>query len=633
MLTSIRERATGWIAWAIVILISIPFALWGVNSYFTGGVNVHVAEFDGEEIDYQSYQQALYSERERLRQAYGNSVSAELLSGNVLGREVVERLVNDALLIRDAGAQGYRISDEQLAEAIRTAPGFQSEQGFSRELYERVLRFSGYSPTEFEAVQRNNAALQQMQTGFIESTLRIDATVEDLLELLLQRRVGEYVLIDPADFLADVDVSDEQINAEYDENQHLYVESEKLRVEYIALSRDDFALNFTPADETLRQIYDAEAHQFQQEEQRSVSHILLASEAGDTSASLEQAEQILRRLRDGEDFAALAAQYSTDVGSAAQGGSLGWINRGVTVPAFEAAAFSLEEGALSDPVESDFGVHIIRVDEIQAETIKPYEAVRDELIEQATRIQAEAEMFEVAEEMRNIAFEQPDSLDPAKELLGLDVQVSEWFSRTEGTGIAANQAVREAAFGDTVLEDGFNSDVISLDDGRQLLLRKLEYRPTETLDLALVRAQITEKLLTQMSVERAQEHAQTLIEELDNGADWRATIDQNGLQPASIPGRTGEPDDPDSAEVAAYVYAWERPGSGAAVYGGGAISGGRYALFQVTDVVEGELDTASEEDRANLRNVLQLRFGAGLFESYLNQLRQGIDVTINEELL
>ncbi len=633
MLTSIREKATGWIAWAIVILITIPFALWGVNSYFTGGMNVNVAEFDGEEIDYETYQRALYSERERVRQIYGSNASAELLSGEILGRQVVNRLVNDTLLVRAAHEQGYRISDEQLAQAIRVAPGFQTEDGFSRELYERVLRFSGFSPTEFEAVQRNNAATQQLQTGFIESSLPIEAMVEDALELLHQRRVGEYVIVEAAAYLADIQVTDAQIMAEYESNENLYIDDEAVKVEYLELSIDDFASNYTPTEQTLREIYDSQAQQYREEERRSVSHILLEGEAEDNTTAIEEAQSLVARLRGGEDFAGLAAEYSADVGSASQGGSLGWINRGATVPAFESVAFSLAENEISDPVESEFGVHIIRVDQIQAERFKSFEEVRAALTQQAIQTQAESEMFELAEEVRNIAFEQPDSLDPAGDLLGQSVQVSDWFSRAGGTGIAASVSVRQAAFDEAVLHDGFNSDVVSLDDGRHVVLRKLDYRPAAPLSLDLVKDEITEKLLAAKGAEQAQQFGESLIEQLNNGADWNETINNHGLTPASISVRTGDDGDRESAEVAAYVYAWEKPANGGIVYGSGPISNGRYAVFSISGVVAGDLATATDQERDELRNIMQLRYGLGLFESYLVQLRSDVEVSVNEELL
>ncbi len=633
MLTSIRERATGWIAWAIVILITIPFALWGINSYFEGGINVNVAEFDGEQIDYQTYQRAIYSERDRMRQVYGNNATAELLSGEVLGRQVINRLVNDVLLQRDAQDRGYRISDAQLAEAIRNEPSFQSEQGFSRELYERILQFSGYSPSEFESVQRNNAATQQVQTGFIESVLPINSTVEDLIQLLRQRRIGEYAIVEPSTFISEIEITDEEIRADYEENQANYVDEEKIRIEFIELASSDFAVNFTPTEETLRQIYDAEAQQFREEEQRLVRHILLEGAAGDNAAAINQANDLIYRLNSGEDFAQLAGEFSTDIGSASQGGDLGWISRGATVPAFESVAFALSEGEVSEPVESEFGVHIIRVDEIQAEKAKPFEEVREELAEQAIRNQAEIEMFEIAEEMRNVAFEQPDSLDAASDLSGLKIKVSDWFSRTQGSGISSHSTVRDAAFSATVLEDGFNSDLVALDDGRQVLLRKREHRPSEPLSFDFVKTEISEKLLSEKSAAKAQEFAESLLTQLADGADWNSTVDDNGLETRAIPGRTGNEGDQDSAEVASYVYAWEKPGADGVSYGGGPISQGRFAMFRITGVVEGDVVSASVDEQNNLRNIMQLRFGAGLFESYLNQLRDGIDVSINDELL
>ncbi len=634
MLTSIRERATGWIAWTIVILITIPFALWGINSYFTDGVNVNVAQFDGEVIDYQTYQRAIFSERDRLRQQYGNNVSAEFLSGDVLGRQVVNRLVNDVLLQRDAQEKGFRVTDAQLAETIFSEPEFQDEQGFSRERYDRLLQFSGFSPAEFEALQRASAATQQLQTGFVESVLQIDSSVEDLTQLLTQRRLGEYVIVEPSAFLSEVQVTDEEIRKEYEDNQMRYEDDEKVKVQYIELSRDDFAVGFTPTDETLRELYDAEMQQFLEEEQRNVRHILLETEEDDNSAAMERANELVTRLKDGEDFATLAAEYSTDVGSAEQGGSIGWINRGATVPAFESVAFSLTPGEISEPVVSEFGIHIIQVEEIQDEKIKEFEEVRDELIEQAVRTQAESEMFEMAEELRNVAFEQPDSLAPASDLLGIEIQESDWFSRMDGTGIASNRRVREIAFGETVLEEGFNSDVISLDDGRHVLLRKQDHRPTQILSLDLVEDEIKERLLSEKSSQQAQERVSMLLEQLEDGADWMATISEYGYEPQGIPGRTGNDANLGSTEVAAYIYAWEKPGENTtAVYGSGSLSDGRQTLFRITGVANDDGETGSEQELEELRNTMNLRFGAGLFESYLNQLRDGIEVSINDELL
>ena len=634
MLTSIRERATGWIAWAIVILITIPFALWGVNSYFSGGTNVNIAEFDGEEIDYQTYQRALYNERDRVRQQYGQNISADFLSGNILGRQVVNRLANEILLYRYANDQGFRISDEQLVEAILSSSGFQTEDGkFSRDQYERVLQFSGYSPSQFEEIQRNSAAVQQIQTGFIESVLPMDDAVDDILKVLKQKRIGEYSVIEPSRFLSESQVSEEEIQASYDQDKDQYKEEGRVKVQYIELLLSDFAKNLTPDEETLRDQYNADTERYLQVEQRSVSHILLKTEGDEDAGANELASQLVERLRVGEDFGALAAEYSADVGSAENEGSIGWIGRGATVPEFEAVAFLLKVGETSEPVRTNFGIHIIQVNKIEAEKVKDFEEVRDELVEQVKRDRAELEMFETSEELRNIAYEQPDSLDPVADALGLKLEVSEWFTRTEGTGIAENPAVRAVAFSDEVLQQEFNSDVIQIDDGHLVVLRKNEFQAAKQLDLAEVKAEITEKLLALKSTAKAQGFTEGLIKELKDGGDWNQVLSENGLSVTDIPSSDNESTDPLSFDIAKIVYSAEKPSPEKVVYGGSPVRDGQYLIFRLTDVVSGDTASASEDERQGIENAIRQRFSVGLFETYVTQLRDGIEIDINDELL
>ena len=183
MLTRIRDRATGWIAWAIVIFITIPFALWGVNSYLEGGSELIVAEVNGDEISAVEYQQALFQERDRLRRQYGNNINPELLTGRVLGRQLIDQLVVDRLLVRTAEDHKYRISDQQLAAFIRSTPAFQVDERFSQDRYARLLQVSGYSPSQFEEQQRSAATVQQLQNGFLLASLDLNTFTNQLLAL------------------------------------------------------------------------------------------------------------------------------------------------------------------------------------------------------------------------------------------------------------------------------------------------------------------------------------------------------------------------------------------------------------------------------------------------------------------
>ncbi|MDE0309621.1 MAG: SurA N-terminal domain-containing protein [Acidiferrobacterales bacterium] len=632
MLTAIKERATGWIAWAIVILITIPFALWGINTYFEGAEHATVAEFDGEEIDYLTYQRALYNERERLRDTY--SQNPEFLSGGVLGRLVIDAIVDETLLVRDAQKHGYRVSDQQLVDTIQNHPTFQTENRFDRERYERVLSVSGLSVAEFEELQRQEAVMQQIRTGFQESAFVIDADVDAVLRILLQDRFGQFALINPAAFIADIEVTDAEIQDAYELNKSRYVDDEKVKIEYVRLSVDDFASNFAPSEETLLNLYDAEIARYGIAEQRNISHILLEPGTEASSDVTVLATELIGRIRSGEDFAALAMQYSTDVGSAESGGELGWFSSGeLPFAEFESVAFSLGEGEVSEPVESEFGTHIVRVNEIQGETVKSFDEVRSELVEQASRTQAEAEMFEISEQLRNLAYEDPENLNSAATQLDLDIQISDWFTRGFGTGISEHEQVRAAAFSDEVLGQGFNSDLIEVDKGLQVVLRISDHEETQQLSVADVRNQISNELLQSKSQARARELSENLVAELETGADWNSILTANGLEAFELPTRMSETTDPVAIGVGLLAFSSKKPQAGSETFGSGPVADGSHALFRISEVQSGDVASASEEQRQSVAAALRDRFGNEVFASYIQLLRDGVDVSVNQELL
>ncbi len=630
MLTAIRDRASGWIAWAIVILISIPFALWGINAYFEEGVNANVAEFDGEVIAYPIYQRSLYNSRNRIRQNTGNEVDAEMLSGEVLGRQVIDDLVGEYLVQREVGSLGYRVSDRQLAEAIRLEAAFQDEAGnFSKRQYEQSVRMMGYSTNEFEDMQRGNAEVQQLVAGFMESSLPVQTAVDEILSLLLQQRTGEYAIIESGPILEEIEVSEDEIVAEYESDESRYTEPEKIKVLFIELNRNEFAVDFEPSEETITDIYLADRDLFRSEERRDVSHILLDADQANI------ADDLLARLRDGEDFETLAAEYSSDLASAENGGNIGWISRGASAPEFEASAFSLEVGEISGPVESSFGTHIIRVNEIEAEEILPFEEVRDELTMRAKREHAEAELFEATEELSNIAFEQPDSLQPAANALGLEIKESDWFTSTEGAGIGSLAAVRAAAFG-TEVGQGYNSDVIQAEDGRVIVLRIQDRQPSVLLALDEVRDQVVESILAAKGAEYTKQVAEDIIMQIDAGQDWNSVLADNGLETVELPSRIeGGGENSYVAEISRIIYAWNRPteDSEKDVHGHRELNGGNHVVFRITGVEPGDMSLATDEDRQQVESIVNFRFGPNLFESFRSGLREGVQVNINDELL
>ena len=635
MLTSIRARATGWIAWAIVILISIPFALWGVNSYFGEIYEINVAVVDGEEIDLQTYQRALYIERDNYRQQMGENVDSDFLSSSVLGRQVVDQLVRDLLLFQDARSNGYYVGDEALAKAIRRAPMFLTDEKFDQSRYERLLQFSGYSVPEFEELQRQLAAVSQIRSSFLASSFSVDQSVNEVLKVVLQTRDGDYALIEPERFASEIEVSEEDIQAEYDQNLSLYTEPEKIKVEYIQLLLSDFAKDYEPTEETLQQLYEVDIAQFLREESRFVSHVLIKPDGEseeDEAKALEEATEVAEKAKAGEDFGELVSNHSDDTGSVEQGGSIGEVNRGATVPEFEEVAFSLSEGEISGPVKSTFGFHIIRVDEIKKEETKPFEEVRDELVDSAIKQQAEDELGQILEEVRNIAYEQPDNLLAVSDAFGLEIQESEWFSRDAGSGIADNNKIRDVAFSELVLKEEFNSDLVELDVENYVVLRKLQFQDTAQLGIDEVRDEITEKLLAQKSEEQAQNLGERLVDAVKSGDEWTEVLAENNLEPLPNPGREGE-DNYDSYLIANMIYSASLPKEDGVAYGSGSLSDGRYVIYRIVSSEDGNPESAEEEMRQQVQAQISNRFGVELYDSYVSNLRQIADVKIYDDAL
>lgn len=637
MLTSIRARATGWIAWAIVIFISIPFALWGVNSYFEGGANINVAVVDGEEIDQQAYERALFIERDNLRRQMGSNVDHDYLASSVVGRQVIDGMIDDMLQFQYARDNGYTVDDETLAKAIRRFPDFMTNEQFDPNRYERILQFSGYSVTEFEESQRQAATVFQIQNSFALSSFSVDKVTDDTLAMLIQERNGDYVLITPEQYASEIEVSEEQIQERYESNKNQYTDPEKVKVEFIQLSVSDFATDYVPSEQVIQELYDTQMNEFLREETRSVSHILIEPE-GDTeedeTKARELADDVASRAKAGEDFAELVTTYSGDTGSVQQGGSIGEINRGATVPEFERVAFSLEEGVISDPVRSSFGYHIIRVDEIRAEEIQSLEEVKDELVAQAVKAQAESELGGILEEVRNVAYEQPDSLAPVADIFNLEIKTSDWFTRGFGNDVASNEIVRTVAFSDLVLEEGFNSELLELDVENYVVLRKADYEDAVQLEVDDVRDEISESLLREMTIEHARSVGEETVENLKGGGDdWNEFVEQNGLAVESLPPRDGDPDNPDSYAISNFVYSAPLPMADEVIFGGDALFDGRYVVYRIVGVTEGDIAAAEEGQRSQIEAQLKNRFGFDLYQNYVTDLKDSADIKIYEDFL
>ncbi|MDH5486003.1 MAG: SurA N-terminal domain-containing protein, partial [Gammaproteobacteria bacterium] len=433
MLTAIREKTQGIIAAFIVALIAIPFALWGVNSYFDTGGQINIAKVNGMDITQNDFR----NEIDRLR----GKVEPKTLNNPQFKQSILSNMIDQALIIRNAELQGYRVGNVQLAEIIRNQPNFQRDGKFDASLYEALLRREGLSPKLFEARVRDEILVTHLQAGISESRIITQSEIAEIARLLSQEREIAFVLIGIEPQMAKITLTSADIEKYYSAHPEMFQFPEQVRIEYLRLSAADQNQNYQPSDEELNRVYAEEAARYVTLEKRRASHVLitLPSQAGDEKSkeAFAKIQEIAKQARSGSDFAGLAKKYSEDTTTSPLGGDLGEIRRGVLPKELEDAIFTLKPGEVSQPVRSLYGYHVIKLTAHTPEKRKPLAEVRKELVDIIRRRKGEEVFFDKTEKLRNLVYEQPDSLVPAAKALGLEIQKSDWFTLAGGAGIAA----------------------------------------------------------------------------------------------------------------------------------------------------------------------------------------------------
>ena len=303
------------------------------------------------------------------------------------------------------------------------------------------------------------------------------------------------------------------------------------------------------------------------------------------------------------------------------------------VPPFEKAVFALSAGEISEPVKTEFGYHVIKVTRVSKTEAIPFEEVREDIATALRRRGGEAEFVQLAEQLGNIAFEQPDSLEPLTDQLGLAIQTSDWFSGAMGTGIAANPKVRKAAFSDEVLVDGLNSGVIEIDPDTLIVFRKLEHRERRPMLLEEVSDQIKTTLENRQAVLALEQAGNAILTALTDGTPWAELLGRYGLVEASLPAAVEEITDPQEQAIAVKVFAAPHPGAGAPVFGGGQISPEVFAIYRLDAVTMGDPSAVEQEEREQVRTAILRRQGDLLFDGFRADLRKAADVKIFDDRL
>ena len=598
MLQAIRDKVTGWIAYAIIFLISVPFALWGVNSYLGGGEALPAATVNGEDISAQALDTAYAGYRRQLAEMFGGTIPAGFGDESILKERVLTQLIEEYALRQYADRQRYRIGDEELNKLIRSMKVFQSDGQFDTSIYRAQLESQGYSPAGFEQEFRRSQSLDQLQTAINATAFILPEQQKQFFSLSNQtRKIRVLTRSVNSDTYV---ISEQEVEDYYQANAGRYMTSEQVKIDFLEVSLESIEALVDVPEEQLLERYQFARESYTSAEYRTASHILLTVEDG---ISKDESDQVRDRLADiraqivtGGDFASLARQYSEDPGSAADGGNLGEIEKGMMVQPFEKALFSMQVGALSEPIKTTFGWHLIKLDQVSGGETRSYDEVRVEIEDEIRSDLAESQIYDLVENLANLAYEQSDSLSPAAEQLGLELQTSQWFDRQAGTGIALGPQIRNVAFSNDVLNQGINSEAIELADGRVVFIRINERKPPaqQALD------EVSEAIFETLKQGKGREHNKLVGEQAfdalksgksldDIAADWNIDLVDQGF--------IGRDEPTLDRNLLRLAFRMKKPADGL-VFDVLAHANGDYSLVELSAVISNDSEIDSERAKA-----------------------------------
>ncbi|MBY4675274.1 SurA N-terminal domain-containing protein [Marinobacterium arenosum] len=624
MLQSIRDNSQSIVAKVIVGLIVVTFALFGVESLvsLTGGSNAP-ATVNGEEIGERELLQGVELQRRQLLAQMGENADPSLLEDDAIREGVLDGLIEQAVLVQSAQNQDMRISDQLIDQLIVGTPDFQLDGKFDRQQFEALLRNAGLTPLTYRALLRKEKLIEQERLGYMMSAFTLPGEAQQVVELDRQTRDLSYFVLPAEPVKATIEISDEELAAEYDKRRGSLMTDEQVVVDYLLLERESLESEVSVTDDELQTQYQTLLENFSAEEQRHAAHILVeVGDQRDDAAAKARAEELLARLQAGEDFATLAQAESDDIGSAEAGGDLGVNGKGVFVPEFEEALYALTDtGSLSEPVRTDFGYHIIKLIDVKQLQAPSFAETEERLRAELVREKSEAIYVEQRERLADISFSSADLAEPA-EVLGLTIQQSAPFGRNGGAdSITANPKVIKAAFGDEVLKDRVNSVLIDLDNSRAVVLHLKEHRQPRTRTLDEVAEQLRAELVESRAREQLKAMAQEKLAALRAGATMAEQagelelVSREGVQRATrdLP-----------LEVRTELFRMAQPENGAS-YASVPMFDGSYAVIALEQVAVADSEL-SDDERRSIQRVLASGRGQADYRAMLEQLKSEAEI-------
>lgn len=605
----------------IIFFIVFSFAGFGLEQVIFGGSGTSVAEVNGTEITPQELEVAIAGQKRQLIQIFGDNIDPEMLDDDRIRPRALEEMIERTVLLQAATDNAMVASSRAIGEIVGSIEAFKVDGVFNADQYKVVLANAGYSPERFRREQVQQVILSQLQQSVLGSDFVTKVELVSAAEATEEERDVRYLIVTNDMLRSSAAVSEDSVRQAYDRDPSVWTTEATVVADYIVIARDDF---LSPVDpEALDEEFENVKDEYTVAEQTLIAHILLIQ--GDDESVEDYAgriDEVASRIAAGEDFAELAGEVSDDVGSATLGGELGFTDGTVFPEPMENAVSNLSVGEVSARVETDAGIHFIRVQERVAGETPDYQQLKDELAKSMQEAEADQTLLLTVEELRELSFSAADLQQPA-DALSLVVAQSLPVSLNSGEGVFSERSVREALFSEEVYEAGNNSTVLEVSGNRYVVVRVAERRPPEILPFTQVAQTIRDDL--EANAQKAAKFAllESLrsrrtegerLEEIANaeGYEWRVELGARRVGSLLPP------------EVVSLAFSMGQ-GADAALDSVDLVNGD-LAVVELARVEPGRLDNLSSAQRDQLATQLTQLQGQLSMLEYRTALRDNADI-------
>ena len=610
MLLDFRNNLRG-VAFGITIVIALIFALTGTGSLFLSTPDSESAiVVNGADISEREVMQATARERARILNS-NPDMDRSLVEDEALRPQAMRQLIYRELLIQAAKDQGLGVDPALISDLILDVEQFQTDGQFDEDRFRYAIRSQGYtSSSKFTEMLTDQFLVEQLSNGIVNSSFVTDSELSTLIALAEQKRTFDYARLAFKPFKDEVALTDTQISEYYEENLVQYMTERKLSVEYIELNSAMLLQDQEITEEDIQARFEQEKESAENSTSLRAAHILLGE------ASAELIAEVQSKIDAGDDFAQLAKDYSEDVATAENGGDLGFTTGDTFPKSFEDALAALEVGQVSAPVETVSGTHFVKLLEIQKSEFL-FEEQSERIAQELQQEAADSLMVEKLENLKEMAFN-ADNLQEVAEDLALVANVSEPFTVNGGAGIASSTAVVNAAYSPEVSEDGYASEVLDLGDDNYVVLKLKEDFPSRQQSLEEVKANVISSLTNSIAQANIDAKAKEIQARLSAGASVKAVADEFDLELKSV--EVGERNNPQTdSEVNAYVFEMPTPRD-ADVKDSFTTASGDFVAVQLTEVVLADADAVEEARVEQIRSIVEASTRNKEFSSYQETL-------------